>query len=75
MNEGVVVKISGKQTAQVNILEVARHYLYGKVIRRVKKVACHFKDIELNSGDKVLISGCRPYSKTKKHIVVKKLDV
>lgn len=75
MIEGVVVKISGSKTAQVSVVRIFQHPFYGKTIKQKKKFACQFEGIDLHAGDKVMISSCRPYSKTKKHIVVKKIDV
>ncbi len=75
MIEGVVVKISGDKTAQVITTNVFQHPLYGKTIRKEKKVACHFENIDLKEGDKVMIESCRPYSKTKKFIVKNKLSI
>lgn len=75
MIEGVVVNISGIQTVIVCVTSVVEHPLYKKEIRKEKKFACQYSGIELNKGDKVLIKSCRPFSKSKKHIVVEKIGV
>ena len=73
MVEGVVVKICDSQTAQVSVVEIVKHPLYKKVVRKSKKFACQYEGIVLGCGDKVLIKESRPYSKMKKHVVVKKV--
>ena len=75
MIEGVVVNISSIKTAMVCVTSVTKHPLYKKEIRKEKKFACQYDGIELNKGDKVLIKSCRPFSKSKKHIVVKKISI
>lgn len=75
MIEGFVTKINGNNTVYVTVVNVSKHPVYGKVIRKEKKVACQFSNIELCNGDRVMIESCRPYSKKKRHMVVKKVSV
>jgi len=72
MIEGSVVKIIDNKTVKVNVVNVVIHPVYGKVLRKTKSVMCHVENIELSNGDKVFVECSRPYSKMKKHIVVKK---
>lgn len=73
MIEGVVIKVIDSKTAKINVVEVSIHPVYGKVLRKNKKIMCQVNGLELNDGDKVLVESSRPYSKMKKHIVVKKI--
>ena len=72
MVEGFVVDISGEKTAKVNVVKITRHPLYGKVVKKNKMIACQIGSTNVRCGDKVIITSCKPYSKTKKHIIVKK---
>jgi len=73
MIEGIVLNVIDVKTAQVSIVEISRHPLYNKIVRKVKKVMCNVEGLVINKGDKVLIKPSRPYSKMKKHIVIKKM--
>lgn len=73
MEKGVIVEISGDKTAKVELVRSVKHALYRKIVKRKKKVSCHFEQLELKKGDAVLVQESRPYSKTKKYVVVKKV--
>lgn len=75
MIEGRVVKLIDDKTVKVAVVVVYTHPLYNKVIRQNKVVLCHLDKILVELGGRVFIKSCRPYSKTKKHIVIKKIDV
>jgi len=62
---GRVVSNSMNQTITVLVERREKHPLYGKFIRRSKKVHVHDENNDCNVGDKVTISECRPISKTK----------
>jgi len=62
---GRVVSNSMNQTITVLVERREKHPLYGKFIRRSKKVHVHDEKNECNVGDMVTISECRPISKTK----------
>jgi len=80
------LKIRGKtitgtvvSTAPQNTAVIERKYLrfikkYERYERRKKRYSVHKpKCIKLKKGDQVLVAECRPVSKTKRHVVVKKL--
>jgi len=62
---GRVVSNSMHQTITVLVERREKHPLYGKFIRRSKKVHVHDENNDCNVGDTVTISECRPISKTK----------
>ena len=72
MIEGIVLNVIDGRTAEVSIVEISRHPLYNKIVRKNKKVMCNVEGVSINEGDKVFIKPSRPYSKMKKHVVVKK---
>ncbi len=68
---GYVVSDKMDKTVVVAIEESVRHSLYGKSIRRTKKVKAHDEMNECNIGDRVRIMETRPLSKDKRWRVVK----
>ena len=73
MEKGVIIEISGDKTVKVELVRSVKHALYRKIVKRKKKVSCHFEQLELKKGDMVLVQESRPYSKTKKYVVVEKV--
>ncbi len=71
---GKISSLSGIQTVQVSVSRQWTHPLYKKSVKRTKKYACHFDKLELAVGDTVLIQSCKPMSKTKRFIVIKKSE-
>jgi len=71
---GVVLSDKMDKTVVVNIERTYRHARYQKVITRGKKYYAHDESNTIKSGDKVLIKECRPYSKNKRWLVVKKIE-
>jgi small subunit ribosomal protein S17 len=47
------------------------HEKYGKYLRRRTVVAAHDEQNQAQEGDRVEIAECRPYSKTKRHRLVR----
>ena len=71
---GVVTSDKMDKTVVVEVERVARHALYGKVVKTHKKYKAHDADNACRVGDKVQIRECRPISKQKKFFVAKILD-
>ena len=63
---GVVVSDKMDKTVVVAIEDFVRHYLYGKAVKRTKKVKVHDENNECQIGDKVRIMETRPLSKDKR---------
>lgn len=63
-----------------NTVVIERRYLYyvpkyERYERRRKRVIAHQpKCIKLQKGDEIMIAECRPLSKTKRHVVVEKIE-
>ena len=67
---GIVTSDKMDKTVVVAIEDFVRHSLYGKSVKRTKKIKAHDENNECGIGDKVLIMECRPYSKDKRWRVV-----
>jgi small subunit ribosomal protein S17 len=62
---GTVVGDKMNKTVTVLVERKVKHPLYGKIIRLSKKYHAHDENNEYHSGDLVVISECRPLSRTK----------
>ena len=63
---GVVVSDKMDKTITVSTEDFVRHSLYGKAVKRTKKVKAHDENNECNIGDTVRIMETRPLSKDKR---------
>ena len=71
---GIVTSLKREKTATVLVTRMWKHPLYLKSVKRSKKYACHYENMVLAEGDKVEIKESRPISKTKRFVIVKKLQ-
>lgn len=62
---GTVTSNKMQKTIVVQVERVARHPLYGKVVKSHKKYKVHDENNDANIGDTVQIRECRPISKDK----------
>jgi len=62
---GVVVARSGDKTVSVLVTRKVIHPRYHKTVKRFKKYLVHDERNEVNVGDTIIASECRPLSKTK----------
>jgi small subunit ribosomal protein S17 len=72
--EGYVVSDKTNKTVTVEVEDRVQHPLYGKTIRRTKKVKAHDEDNSCGVGDRVLLMETRPLSATKRWRVVQILE-
>ena len=63
---GIVVSDKTDKTIVVAMEDFIRHPLYGKAVKRTKKVKAHDENNECQIGDKVRIMETRPLSKDKR---------
>jgi small subunit ribosomal protein S17 len=63
---GVVVSDKMEKTVVVRVDRLVKHPLYNKYIKRSVKYKVHDEQNTCKTGDKVLISECRPLSKDKR---------
>lgn len=63
---GVVVSDKMDKTVVVAIEDFVRHPLYGKAVKRTKRLKVHDENNECNIGDKIRIMETRPLSKDKR---------
>ena len=62
---GTVVSNKMDKTITVLVQRRIKHPLYGKYIKRSKKIHAHDADNQCQEGDKVTIEEARPISKSK----------
>ncbi|MBA3532418.1 MAG: 30S ribosomal protein S17 [Ardenticatenales bacterium] len=72
--DGVVVSDKMDKTIVVRVERVTRHPLYGKVLKKSKKFQAHDENNEAREGDRVRILESKPFSKTKKWILLEILE-
>jgi small subunit ribosomal protein S17 len=68
--EGTVVSDKMDKSIVVSVERVTRHPLYGKVLRTAKKFHAHDETNEAREGDRVVILESKPYSKTKRWVLL-----
>ncbi|ALE92967.1 30S ribosomal protein S17 [Arthrobacter alpinus] len=67
---GYVVSDKMEKTIVVEVEDRVKHALYGKVLRRNKKIKAHDEENSAGIGDLVIISETRPLSATKRFRLV-----
>ena len=72
--EGYVISDKMNKTVTVEVEDRVQHPLYGKTIRRTKKVKAHDEANSCGVGDRVLLMETRPLSATKRWRVVQILE-
>jgi small subunit ribosomal protein S17 len=63
---GVVVSAGMDKTIVVSVQRLLKHPVFGKTIRKSKKLYVHDEENKAGKGDKVLVMECRPLSKSKR---------
>ena len=71
---GVVVSDKMEKTVVVAIKDNVKHAVYGKIIKRTRKVHAHDEAGSCGIGDTVRIMETRPLSKTKRWRVVEIIE-
>ncbi len=66
---GRVVSDKMTKTAIVEVEQLGRHPLYGKVIRKVRRFKAHNQEPQAHMGDLVKITESRPHSREKRYTV------
>jgi small subunit ribosomal protein S17 len=66
VKEGVVVSADMNKTIVVTIERQFKHPVFGKTIRKSKKLYAHDEENKAKAGDKVIVMETRPLSKTKR---------
>ena len=67
---GRVVSDKMDKTVVVLIEDSVKHPLYGKVVKRSRKLKAHDENNEAKIGDRVKVMETRPLSKDKRHRLV-----
>lgn len=71
---GMVVSDKMMKTVVVSIERRVEHPVYGKMVRRTKKLKAHDEQNEAKTGDTVRIMETRPLSKDKRWRVVEIIE-
>jgi small subunit ribosomal protein S17 len=71
---GMVVSDKMTKTVVVSIERRVQHPVYGKMVRRTKKLKAHDEQNEAKTGDTVRIMETRPLSKDKRWRVVEIIE-
>ncbi len=66
VREGLVVSDKMDKTVVVEVEDRVKHALYGKVLRRTRKLKVHDEQNACGIGDRVLMMETRPLSATKR---------
>ena len=69
---GKVTSLKNAKTAVVEIVWNKPHPKYHKIIEVRKKIQAHNESFSLQLGDRVTIKNHRPYSATKRFLVISK---
>jgi small subunit ribosomal protein S17 len=72
--EGLVLSDKMDKTVVVEVEDRVKHALYGKVIRRTRKLKAHDEQNAAGIGDRVLLMETRPLSATKRWRIVEILE-
>jgi len=73
--QGTVVSDKGDKTVVVRVDRTKVHPLYHKRFTTSKRYSVHDEKNEYQIGDAVVFEETRPYSKTKRWRVVKKVEI
>ena len=74
VREGLVIGDKMDKTIIVEVEDRVKHALYGKVLRRTRKLKVHDEQNACGIGDRVLLMETRPLSATKRWRVVEILE-
>ncbi|MCE5238321.1 30S ribosomal protein S17 [bacterium] len=72
--EGTVVSDKMDKTVVVAVQRLTPHPVYGRVLRRTARFKAHDETNDAHTGDRVMITECRPLSKDKSWRVVQVLE-
>jgi small subunit ribosomal protein S17 len=64
--QGSVVSTKMDKTVVVVVVRKIKHPLYGKYVKRSKKIFAHDSENSCHEGDVVIITECRPISRNKR---------
>ncbi|MGC4901070.1 30S ribosomal protein S17 [Micromonospora chalcea] len=74
VRDGLVVSDKMDKTVVVEVEDRVKHALYGKIMRRTRKLKVHDEQNSAGIGDRVLIMETRPLSATKRWRLVEILE-
>ena len=74
VREGLVVSDKMEKTVVVEVEDRVKHALYGKIMRRTRKLKVHDEQNSAGIGDRVMIMETRPLSATKRWRLVEILE-
>jgi len=72
--EGIIVQDNSEKTVSVLVKRTKMHNKYKKFITKSSKYQAHDPENLFKKGDKVKIKESKPLSKTKKWVVIQKIE-
>ncbi len=72
---GTIVSDKMKKTVVVEVELIKKHPIYKRRYKFHKKYKAHDEKGEYHIGDKVIIEECRPLSKEKRWMVIKRIKI
>jgi small subunit ribosomal protein S17 len=72
--QGIVISNNGGNSVKVKVEIKKSHPIYGRVVKSHKNYLVHNEINDIEIGDNVIISESKPFSKTKKFLLVKKVS-
>jgi len=70
---GTIISNKMQKTLVVKVEQIKEHPKYKKRYKSHKKYKAHYEIGEYNVDDKVIIEECRPLSREKRWVVIKKI--
>ena len=70
--KGKIIGLKSAKTATVELVFDKLHPKYHKPIKSRRKIQAHNEEYDLQLGDQVVIKSSRPYSSTKRFLVIRK---
>lgn len=70
--KAIVLNTKMQKTAVVQVTRRWTHPIYKKTLTKKKKYLCD-NQLAVKTGDKVIIQECRPLSKRKRWVLIKKI--
>lgn len=73
--QGVVTRVNDERTAKIEVERRWIHPVYKKYFKRTKNYLVHIpENISVVVGDLVMVESVAPISKTKKFIIIEKIE-
>ncbi len=73
--EGIILSGKMEKTVKIGWERITKVKKYERYERKKSKITAHKPDcVKVSAGDRVIVGECRPLSKTKRFVVLKKVE-